>query len=237
MTALDPTVRVGALLAEAVRRHQGLPRAAARAAALELLETVNLPNPEEVARRYPHQISGGMAQRVAIALALAGRPELIVADEPTSALDVTVQAEIIALLRRLQAEMGLSLILITHHWGVVAQLCKRALVMYAGEIVEAGSVRRLYHDAAHPYTAGLLAANPQRALALAATNGQLTQLPAIPGSVPAPRDWPAGCHFQDRCSYVTAECRAELVPLVEVDDRHVSRCIHIGELRRPRAAS
>jgi peptide/nickel transport system permease protein len=209
----------------------------ARAAALELLELVNLPNPEEVARRYPHQISGGMAQRVAIALALAGRPEVIVADEPTSALDVTVQAEIIALLRRLQAEMGLSIILITHDWGVVAQLCKRALVMYAGEIVEAGSVRRLYHDAAHPYTAGLLAANPQRALALAATNGRLTQLPAIPGSVPAPRDWPAGCHFQDRCGFVTAECRAEPVLLVDVGDGHVSRCRHIGELRRSKAAS
>jgi peptide/nickel transport system permease protein len=237
MTALDPTVRVGALLAEAVRRHQGVSRAEARAAALELLEMVNLPNPREVARRYPHQISGGMAQRVAIALALAGRPELIVADEPTSALDVTVQAEIIALLRRLQAEMGLSIILITHHWGVVAQLCRRAVVMYAGEIVEAGSVRRLYHDAAHPYTVGLLAANPQRALALAATNGQLTQLPAIPGSVPAPRDWPAGCHFQDRCTFVTAECRAEPVPLAEVGDGHVSRCRHIGELRRSKAAS
>jgi peptide/nickel transport system permease protein len=221
----------------AVRRHHRLPRAAARAAALELLELVNLPNPEEVARRYPHQISGGMAQRVAIALALAGRPEVIVADEPTSALDVTVQAEIIALLRRLQAEMGLSIILITHDWGVVAQLCKRALVMYAGEIVEAGSVRRLYHDAAHPYTAGLLAANPQRALALAATNGQLTQLPAIPGSVPAPQDWPAGCHFQDRCGFVTAECRAEPVLLVDVGDGHVSRCRHIGELRRSKAAS
>jgi peptide/nickel transport system permease protein len=198
---------------------------------------VNLPNPADVARRYPHQISGGMAQRVAIALALAGRPELIVADEPTTALDVTVQAEIIALLRRLQAQMGLSIVLITHHWGVVAQLCERALVMYAGQIVEAGSVRRLYHDAAHPYTAALLAANPQRALALAATNGQLAQLPAIPGSVPVPRDWPVGCHFQDRCPFVTAECRDEPVPLVDVGDGHLSRCRHIGALRRSRVAS
>jgi peptide/nickel transport system permease protein len=225
------------LLSEAVRRHQRLSRAEARATALQLLEMVNLPNPEEVARRYPHQISGGMAQRVAIALALAGRPELIVADEPTTALDVTVQAEIIALLRRLQAQMGLSILLITHHWGVVAQLCERALVMYAGQIVEAGSVRRLYHDAAHPYTAGLLAANPQRALALAAMNGQLTQLPAIPGSVPVPRDWPVGCHFQDRCPFVTGECRAEPVPLADLGEGHVSRCRHIGELRRSREAS
>jgi peptide/nickel transport system permease protein len=229
MTALDPTVRVGSLLAEAVRRHRRTSRADARELAVELLATVNLPDPADVARRYPHQISGGMAQRVAIALALAGQPRLVVADEPTTALDVTVQAEVIALLRRLQEQMGLSIVLITHDWGVVAQLCSRALVMYAGEIVEVGATRQLYHDPAHPYTAGLLAANPQRALELAGP--RLTRLPSIPGTVPPPHEWPASCHFQDRCTLVTDECRAASIPLVGVGDGRCSRCVHVDALR------
>jgi peptide/nickel transport system permease protein len=229
MTALDPTVRVGALLAEAVRHHRGTSRAEARELAVELLDTVNLADPAEVASRYPHQISGGMAQRVAIALALAGRPRLVVADEPTTALDVTVQGEIIALLRRLQEQMGLSIVLITHDWGVVAELCTRALVMYAGQIVEVGATRQLYHDPAHPYTAGLLAANPQRALELAGP--RLKRLPSIPGTVPPPQDWPASCHFQDRCALVTAECRSTSIPLDVLGDDRRSRCLHVDALR------
>jgi peptide/nickel transport system permease protein len=229
MTALDPTVRVGALLAEAVRRHHRVSRAGARALAVELLETVNLPDPADVARRYPHQISGGMAQRVAIALALAGRPRLVIADEPTTALDVTVQRGILALLRRLQEEIGLSIILITHDWGVVAQLSSRTLVMYAGEVVEIGATGQLYHDPAHPYTAGLLAANPQRAMEVGGP--RLTRLPSIPGTVPPPQEWPRSCHFQDRCPLVSGECRAGAIPLLAAGGGRRSRCVHIEALR------
>jgi peptide/nickel transport system permease protein len=229
MTALDPTARVGALLAEAVQRHRGVSRAEARVLAVELLETVSLPDPADVARRYPHQISGGMAQRVAIALALAGQPRLVIADEPTTALDVTVQRGILALLSRLQDEIGLSIILITHDWGVVAQVCARALVMYAGEVVEVGATAELYEDPAHPYTAGLLAANPQRAMDVAGPRP--TRLPSIPGTVPPPQEWPHSCHFQDRCKLATAECRADAISLLPVGDGRRSRCVHVDALR------
>ncbi|MHC5263545.1 dipeptide/oligopeptide/nickel ABC transporter permease/ATP-binding protein [Streptomyces sp. UC4497] len=235
MTALDPTCRVGDLLAEAVRRHHGLDRRAARARAVELLGLVNIPDPSAVSRRYPHQISGGMAQRVAIALALAGDPDLLVADEPTTALDARVQAEILTLLRRLQAERGLAIVLITHDWGVAAQLCARAVVMYAGQVVEQGPVGTLYHSPAHPYTAGLLAANPHRALDRIAAGGgsatTLTRLPTIPGTVPPPAAWPVSCHFQDRCPIAAADCAQRPVPLTAVASDHHSRCIHIDRVR------
>ncbi|MFI6961753.1 dipeptide/oligopeptide/nickel ABC transporter permease/ATP-binding protein [Streptomyces sp. NPDC050255] len=227
MTALDPTCRVGDLLAEAVRRHHRLDRTAARARAVELLDLVNIPDSDAVSRRYPHQISGGMAQRVAIALALAGDPELLVADEPTTALDAGVQAEILTLLRRLQKDRGLAIVLITHDWGVAAQLCSRAVVMYAGQVVEQGPVRTLYHAPAHPYTAGLLAANPHRAIARAdgADTPRLKRLPTIPGTVPPPADWPVSCHFQDRCALAAAACRQRSIPLVSVTADHLSRCV------------
>ncbi|MFZ3572235.1 dipeptide/oligopeptide/nickel ABC transporter permease/ATP-binding protein [Streptomyces sp. BH097] len=235
MTALDPTCRVGDLLAEAVRRHHGLDRRAARARAVELLGLVNIPDPSAVSRRYPHQISGGMAQRVAIALALAGDPDLLVADEPTTALDARVQAEILTLLRRLQAERGLAIVLITHDWGVAAQLCARAVVMYAGQVVEQGPVGALYHSPAHPYTAGLLAANPHRALDRIAAGGgsatTLTRLPTIPGTVPPPAAWPVSCHFQDRCPIAAANCAQRPIPLTAVASDHHSRCIHIDRVR------
>ncbi|MEU9949809.1 dipeptide/oligopeptide/nickel ABC transporter permease/ATP-binding protein [Streptomyces sp. NPDC047939] len=243
MTALDPTCRVGDLLAEAVRRHHDLDRSAARARVVELLDLVRIPDSEAVSRRYPHQISGGMAQRVAIALALAGDPELLVADEPTTALDAGVQAEILALLRCLQKERGLAIVLITHDWGVAAQLCSRAVVMYAGQVVEQGPVRTLYHAPAHPYTAGLLAANPHRAIARATDDGpdapRLTRLPTIPGTVPPPADWPVSCHFQDRCALVTTDCRQRSVPLVSVTADHHSRCIrtnHVAALDKEDAS-
>ncbi|MFJ7773034.1 dipeptide/oligopeptide/nickel ABC transporter permease/ATP-binding protein [Streptomyces sp. NPDC097107] len=235
MTALDPTFPVGGVLSEAVRRHHGLDRRAARARAVELLDLVNIPNPQAVLRQYPHQISGGMAQRVAIALALAGDPELLVADEPTTALDPRVQAEILALLRHLQAERGLAIVLITHDWGVAAQLCARAVVMYAGQVVEQGPVGTLYHSPAHPYTASLLAANPHRALgrtsADGSTTGDLKRLPTIPGTVPAPADWPASCHFQDRCPLAAADCAQRPIPLAAITADHDSRCIHIDRVR------
>ena len=224
MVALDPTFTVSAQLAEAVRRHRGGSRRAARARVLELLDLVNIPDPAAVAGRYPHQLSGGMAQRVAIALALAGDPRLLIADEPTTALDVTVQAEILALLRTLQSETGMSVLIVTHDWGVVADLCRRAVVMYAGQVVEFADVDSMFHQPYHPYTQGLLAANPHLAV-----EGE--PLPTIPGTVPAPRDWPSGCRFADRCPYATGECSAAPVALIrpQADDR-LSRCVHSDQL-------
>jgi len=223
MVALDPTFTVSAQLAEAVRRHRGLSRKAARSRVLELLSLVNIPDPAAVAGRYPHQLSGGMAQRIAIALALAGEPRLLIADEPTTALDVTVQAEILALLRTLQARTGMSVLIVTHDWGVVADLCDRAVVMYAGQVVEYADVSDMFHEPHHPYTLGLLAANPHLAV-----EGE--PLPTIPGTVPAPRDWPSGCRFTDRCPYATAECSAGPVPLVQQQADRLSRCLHTDRL-------
>jgi peptide/nickel transport system permease protein len=156
---------------------------------------------------------------VAIAMALAGEPKLLIADEPTTALDVTVQAEILALLRQLQAENGMAVLLVTHDWGVVADLCRRAVVMYAGQVVEYADVAEMFHRPYHPYTEGLLGANPHLAV-----EGQ--PLPTIPGTVPAPLDWPAGCRFAERCVYATAECSGGPVALTEPAAGHLSRCVH-----------
>ncbi|MCZ0985522.1 dipeptide/oligopeptide/nickel ABC transporter permease/ATP-binding protein [Streptomyces diastatochromogenes] len=180
MVALDPMFTVGRQLGEAVRRHERCDRREARSRVTELLDMVNIPDPAAVAGRHPHQLSGGMAQRVAIALALAGRPKLLIADEPTTALDVTVQAEILTLLRNLQADTGMAVLIVTHDWGVVADLCHRAVVMYAGQVVEAADVEEMFARPLHPYTAGLLAANPHRA-----REGE--PLPTIPGRSPPPR--------------------------------------------------
>lgn len=218
MTALDPTWRVGELIAESVRHHSGVSKERARARAVELLGLVRIDDPERVARRYPHELSGGMAQRVTIAKALAGDPRLLIADEVTTALDVSVQAEILHLLRSLQESTGLAILLITHDWGVVADLCDRAMVMYAGEIVEYGPVDAVFDAAAHPYTRALMAANPTHA-----RDDQ--DLPAIPGTVPSPHDWPTGCHFAPRCPVATPECRIQGVPLTPVGASHAARCL------------
>ena len=223
MVALDPTFTVSAQLAEAVRRHRKVSRRAARARVLELLDLVNIPDPAAVAGRYPHQLSGGMAQRVAIALALAGDPRLLIADEPTTALDVTVQAEILALLRTLQEETGMSVLIVTHDWGVVADLCQRAVVMYAGQVVEYADVNAMFGQPYHPYTQGLLAANPHLAV-----DGE--PLPTIPGTVPAPSDWPSGCRFTRRCPYATEECSAGPVALTRPQADRLSRCLHTDQL-------
>ncbi|MEF2977180.1 dipeptide/oligopeptide/nickel ABC transporter permease/ATP-binding protein [Subtercola sp. YIM 133946] len=221
MGALDPSFRVGSQIVEAIRAHERVGRAEARTRSRHLLEAVRLD--PAIASRYPHEISGGMAQRVAIAMALAGRPDLLIADEPTTALDVTVQADILELLRTLQAETGMAVILVSHDWGVVADLCSRAIVMYAGEVVERAAVADVFETARHPYTAALLRSNPHGAEAG-------TLLPTIGGSVPAPHQWPHGCHFADRCPLVTAECREAPVEMVHLDGDRASRCIHIDEL-------
>jgi peptide/nickel transport system permease protein len=224
MVAFDPTFRVGWQLAEVVRRHHSLSRAQARQRVLELLEKVKLPDPELVARRYPHELSGGMAQRIAIARALAGNPRLLIADEPTTALDVTVQAEILELLRELQEQNGMAIMLITHDWGVVADICDRTVVLYAGQVVERAPLIPIFREPLHPYTEALLAANPHGGHAA-------EDLPTIPGSVPQPGHWPSGCHFHLRCSYATAACVERPIPLEHIDDARETRCIHADQLR------
>jgi peptide/nickel transport system permease protein len=232
MISLDPTATVGSQIREAVRRHRQCSRSDAHARALELLELVRLPSAADVARLYPHELSGGMAQRVSIARALAGDPELLIADEPTTALDVTVQAEILALLYSLSKDAGLGILLITHDWGVVADLCDRAFVLYAGQVVESGTVATLFARPHHPYTKALLASSPY--LAVESPTATLpmepgttaTPLPAISGTVPSPADWPHGCRFYPRCGYGTQECMTAPIPLSPATDNHQTRCIH-----------
>jgi peptide/nickel transport system ATP-binding protein len=202
MTSLNPVFTVGDQVAEAVRVHERATRAGAWARAVEMLRLVGIPAPDTRARAYPHQLSGGMRQRVMIAMALACRPELLIADEPTTALDVTVQAQILELLGRLRQELGMAVLLITHDLGVVAETCDQVVVMYAGRVVEEAPATRLFAGPRHPYTAGLLASVPR----LDQVGARLTE---IPGMVPPLHARPPGCKFQDRCSRVLERCRAE----------------------------
>jgi peptide/nickel transport system permease protein len=223
MVSLDPSFRVGFQIAEALRHHRGLSHPAARAQALELLRDMHFADPGAVARRYPHELSGGMAQRVAIARALAGEPELLIADEPTTALDVTVQAEILELIRELQMTRQMAVLIVTHDWGVVADLCDRVIVMYAGQIVERSDVQSVFDTPLHPYTEALLASNPHLA-------PEAATLPMIPGTVPPPGSWPAGCRFSARCEYAVAAC-AELEVAIDAPyQAHETRCIRYDQL-------
>jgi peptide/nickel transport system permease protein len=228
MVSLDPSFTVGSQLLEAVRQHEQLSKRAAMKRVIELLESTGMPEPREVAKRYPHQISGGMAQRVVIARALAGRPSLLVADEPTTALDSTVQREILAVLRKIQRETGMAIILVTHDWGVVAETCDRAVVMYAGQVVEESDIRPIFRQPLHPYTVGLLGANPH----LVKEGERIT---TIEGTVPSPANWPVGCRFADRCPLATQACRAAPIPLFTVEELRESRCIRIDALRKVEA--
>jgi peptide/nickel transport system permease protein len=221
MTTLDPVFTVGSQLDEVIKRRDGGGKAARRARARELLELVRINDPEAVLRRYPHELSGGMAQRVGIALALAGRPELLIADEPTPALDVTVQQGVLDLLEDLRSELGMAIVLVTHDWGVLADLADRALVMYAGQIVESGPAVDIYGDPAHPYTRALIASNPANA-----SPGE--PLPSIPGQVAAPGEWPVGCHMAERCAFVSDLCRGGPVELRAVGPGRASRCVEVG---------
>lgn len=220
--SLNPAFRVGWQIAHCVRLHQGVSRRVARKRAVELLARVRLPDPEATACRYPHELSGGMAQRVAIARALAGNPKLLIADEPTTALDVTIQAEILDLLRELQQDRGMAILLVTHDWGVVADICDRAIVMYAGQVVERAELEPMFAEPLHPYTKALLASNPY--------NRDAALLPTIPGNVPSPGDWPQGCHFHPRCSYATVECGERAIPLEMLRGGRETRCINHEEL-------
>jgi peptide/nickel transport system permease protein len=218
MTAIDPAFTVGQLLTEAVRTLKGESKAEASKSVLQLLRDVQIRDPERVVKLYPHEISGGMAQRVGIALSLVGNPQLLIADEPTTALDVTVQREVLTLLRRLQKERGLALLLVTHDWGVVADMCDRVVVFYAGQVVEAAGVDDIFERPRHPYSIALRRADPH-----AQEPG--SQLKVIDGQVPPPGAWPVGCHFQTRCAEAGPECREAAVELVEKNGRAV-RCVH-----------
>ena len=218
MTSLNPVQRVGDQIAEAVRVHRRVGRRAAREQAVALLDQVGIPAPAERSRAYPHELSGGMRQRVMIAMALACRPALLIADEPTTALDVTIQAQILDLLRQLQDELGMSLLLITHDLGVIAELADDVAVMYAGRIVEYAPVKALFEDPQHPYTQGLLTSMPS----LATDRSQ--QLPAIAGSVPHPSRLPAGCAFTPRCPHALSPCMTERPPEVATGPGHRVRC-------------
>jgi peptide/nickel transport system permease protein len=223
ISGLDPVFTAGFQIAEAVRQHRKVSAREARAIALELLRQVRLPDPEEVAAKYPHQLSGGMAQRIAIARALAGQPKLLIADEPTTALDVTVQAEILDLLRDLRETTGMSMILVTHDWGVLADACDRAIVMYAGQVVETAPTAELVHRPAMPYTRALLQSMP-------ANFEPGRPLPTIPGTVPPPNAWPKGCRFAARCTMAADACRTTAVPLVPVKEHGFSRCLFVPDV-------
>jgi len=223
MTALSPLVRIGDQLVETVRLHRDISKFEARELAAEWLQRVGVPDVERRLREYPHQLSGGMQQRVMIASALILSPKLIIADEPTTALDVTIQAQVLELMRRVKGERA-ALLLITHDLGVVWQMCSRVAVMYAGEIVEIAPAADLFRRPAHPYTEALLAALP-------ATVQRGGRLAAIPGSVPSPRAYPAGCRFRPRCPYAVDACAVTHPPLTTLEEPpRCSRCLRAADL-------
>ncbi len=224
LASLDPCFTVRSQIGEIVRSHGRISRSAANKRVNELLLKVQISDPVAIGRRYPHQLSGGMAQRVQIAMALATNPKLLVADEPTTALDVTTQSEILDLLRDLGRQEGMAILLITHDWGVVADICDRAIVMYAGQVVEQGEVRQLVQEPLHPYTRALLMSNPSRGV-----HGQ--RLVTIRGSVPRIGEWNTGCRFYSRCDLATAECADAIVPLEDIASGRETRCLHYEELR------
>ena len=224
MTSLNPVLTVGSQIAEAVQIHLGADQRTAMGRARDMLELVEIPSAGQRLREYPHQLSGGMRQRVMIAMALACDPLLLIADEPTTALDVTIQAQILALLDKLRREIGLAVLFVTHNLGVVAEIADRVVVMYCGRVVEEGGVRELFHAPRHPYTRGLLACLPRRVL----DEGQAStprRLNAIPGQVASPVDPLPGCAFSPRCALAVAACDAGMPPLADVSGGQRSRCL------------
>ena len=223
--SLNPAYTVGDQIAESARRHLGLDRKQARARAIEMLELVQIPRAAERANEYPHAFSGGMCQRVMIAMAMVANPRLLIADEPTTALDVTVQERILELLRDLQRQTGVSLLFVSHDLAVVAEVSGTVVVMYAGEVVETGTAEDVFFWPQHPYTAGLLAAIPKPGLYAD------RRLVAIPGSIPAPGAWPAGCHFHDRCPHVeVGRCDVTHPDLVAAGATDRARCLRVDQI-------
>ncbi|GAB4522356.1 MAG: ABC transporter ATP-binding protein [Roseibium sp.] len=219
MTSLNPAYRIGDQIAEVVLRHKPVTRSKARARALEMLDRVKIPAAAQRLDEYPHQLSGGMRQRVMIAMALANDPALLIADEPTTALDVTIQAQIIDLIRELQADTGTALVMITHDLGVVAEIADRVAVMYAGRIVEEGTAGMIFDDRQHPYTIGLMSSIPS----IGKRSGRLT---TISGMVPTIDAMPPGCRFAPRCPFADASCRNAPPPLQPAGEGHRVACVH-----------
>jgi oligopeptide transport system ATP-binding protein len=220
MSSLNPVHTVGAQIAETLIRHKRLPRKAAMMETVALLEQVGIPEPGRRASAYPHQLSGGMRQRVMIAIALACRPGVLIADEPTTALDVTIQAEILDLLQRLQKDTGMAMIFITHNLGIVAQIADRVMVMYSGQVVEEAPAASLLGRLSMPYTMGLMRSLPR----LEAAFESERRLTAIPGNVPDPRHRPSGCVFHPRCQHVLEPCKQHQPMLEQVAPAHLIRC-------------
>ncbi|EPZ48223.1 MULTISPECIES: ABC transporter ATP-binding protein [Alicyclobacillus] len=217
MTSLNPVHKIGRQIGETLLLHRGMSASRARKESIEMLKRVGIPRAEQIVDEYPHQLSGGMRQRVMIAIAMACNPSLLIADEPTTALDVTIQAQILELMKQLAKENGTSILLITHDLGVVAETCDRVAVMYAGRIVEEGPVRKIFKNPQHPYTRGLLNSIPK-------LTGERKRLEPIEGNVPSLRNMPDGCRFAPRCPFAMDKCVAHNPDLFEVEDGHRSRC-------------
>ncbi|WP_269933059.1 ABC transporter ATP-binding protein [Aminobacter sp. HY435] len=229
MTSLNPVYTVGDQISESLRVHRGIGKREALEAAVGLLDKVGIPDARRRASQYPHEMSGGMRQRATIAMALACDPTLLIADEPTTALDVTIQAQILDLMQKLQRERGMGMLFVTHNLGVVAEIAHRVAVMYAGRIVEFGPVADVFRNPRHPYTMGLLKSMPRLGTATAMKRSG-EKLNAIPGMVPSLANMPTGCAFAPRCAYATDACRAAMPELAAVNERHGSRCIRWQEI-------
>ena len=228
MTSLNPVLTIGRQIAETLTLHQGLDHKAALDRAVDMLRLVHIPEAERRIGEYPHQLSGGMRQRVMIAMALACNPKLLIADEPTTALDVTIQAQILDLMRELKRKTGAAIVLITHDLGVVAEMAQRVVVMYAGRKVEEATVEALFRQPLHPYTLGLLNSVPKLGATL--TQSEPERLAEIPGTVPSLREEIQGCAFAPRCAFATERCRAEAPPLESKAPGHIAACFHSDRL-------
>ena len=226
MTSLNPVLTIGDQIAEVLRLHQGLNKTQARKSSIEELERVGIPEPDKRINDYPHALSGGMRQRVMIAMALACRPKILICDEPTTALDVTIQAQILELMQQIQTEFGMSIIFISHDLGVIAEFCDQVIIMYAGRVLEQASVRAIFKQAQHPYTQALLNSIPRLG------NNPNQQLTTIPGMVPNLSDLPRGCSFAERCQYAQQACRTQPIELLERHDGYV-RCLYPIEHKQP----
>jgi oligopeptide/dipeptide ABC transporter ATP-binding protein len=230
MTSLNPVHTIGQQIAEVVIEHQKLSKAEANKRAIEMLQIVGIPEPARRAAQFPHEMSGGMRQRAMIAMALACEPSVLIADEPTTALDVTIQAQILDLMRNLQERLGMAIVFITHDLGVVAEMAQRVVVMYAGQVVETGTVEELFSQPLMPYTAGLMQSIPRMGAE------EKTRLQAIPGYVPLLTKLPSGCRFRTRCAYAEERCAAAEPPLEEIEGGRSVRCIRWKELNLPTRA-
>ncbi|RNB88513.1 ABC transporter ATP-binding protein [Brevibacillus nitrificans] len=217
MTSLNPVMKIGEQLMESIRLHLGYSDKQAREHAISMLTKVGIPRPQEIISEYPHQLSGGMRQRIMIAMAMSCRPNLLIADEPTTALDVTIQAQILDVMKQLQAEEHMSMLLITHDLGVVAEMCNRVVVMYAGRVVEEASVYELFDDPKHPYTKGLIGSVPK-------LGQKRSRLDSVPGNVPNPNQMPKGCKFAPRCKEVMPVCWEEEPPITATGSERYCRC-------------